>query len=378
MNNIVRRSRWFLVALHLPFLIGSPLYVAAGVGAPAGNAAPAFALAAVAVLLQLRHSFAAARDERPAGWPWTLLALTVVTVVPTLWWSWNWAAMSNLAIASAAMLLRGRPAIAATLIPTLLISVAAIVDTAREDATAFQTVYIGIFWLSSTIAVSGSLYGAARLVHALDELYAARTELAEAAIGQERGRVSRDLHDLLGQSLSAVSLKGDLAIRLLPRDTDKARAEIESLTGLARTALHDVRAVTRDEHAVSLRQEIDAAAGLLEAAGVAARIEARQPDLDQPGQDVLAWAVREGTTNLLRHSQAQTCAITVDRDRDTVRLEIVNDGVRVQPAGTGSGLDGLAERARAIGGSVSAGITDNGRFRLLVEVPRIEQPLGAA
>jgi two-component system, NarL family, sensor histidine kinase DesK len=90
------------------------------------------------------------------------------------------------------------------------------------------------------------------------------------AIGQERLRVSRDLHDLLGQSLSAVSLKGDLAKRLLHRDLAAARAEIEGLTKVARGALRDMRAVTSDQHAVSLPTETDGATALLQAAGVEA------------------------------------------------------------------------------------------------------------
>jgi len=108
----------------------------------------------------------------------------------------------------------------------------------------------------------------------VNELYRSREELAASAVDTERGRVSRDLHDLLGQSLSAISLKGDLATRLLSVDPARARHEIVSLAELARSTLRDVRAVTRDEHQVTLREELAAAQGLLAAAGVDTRVDA--------------------------------------------------------------------------------------------------------
>jgi two-component system sensor histidine kinase DesK len=231
-----------------------------------------------------------------------------------------------------------------------------------------QILIMGLYGLIVPTLYAAALVGGARLVWLVNELEATRTELATTAVGEERIRVSRDLHDLLGQSLSAISLKGDLALRLLAKDTGAARAEIESLTGVARDALRDVRAITRDEHAVSLRTEIDGAAALLSAAGIDTRLDVTDlPPLSVPAQNALAWAIREGTTNLLRHSEAQTCAITLFRHRGTVQLEIVNDGARAV-AGHGSGLSGVAERARAASGS-SATTVHDGRFRLSVEVP---------
>jgi two-component system, NarL family, sensor histidine kinase DesK len=107
----------------------------------------------------------------------------------------------------------------------------------------------------------------ARLVRAFEELHATRIELAQSAVGNEQLRLSRDLHDLLGQSLTAVSLKGDLALALLPTDRRAAEAEIRELTAIARDALRGSRTVTRGERTVSLRAEVDRAAPT--AAGVA-------------------------------------------------------------------------------------------------------------
>jgi two-component system sensor histidine kinase DesK len=281
--------------------------------------------------------------------------------------------MQNFVIISAAVLLRGWLAVVVISIPIIGTPiVSAVYGAFYYHETLAQNVVLFLYWLLNLVLSGAALYGAIRTVRVVDELHTARTELAEAAIGRERVRVSRDLHDLLGQSLSAVSLKGDLAIKLLPHDTEGARAELESLTELARTALRDVRAVARDERAVSLREEIDAAGALLSAAGIEARIDVDLPELTRPVQDVLAWAVREGTTNLLRHSEANTASITVARRGGVVRMEIINDGVRVLgDPGTGTGIAGVVERARAVSGSASAAADPDGRFRLTVAVPEV-------
>ncbi|HMG42589.1 MAG TPA: histidine kinase [Acidimicrobiales bacterium] len=370
-----RHAPGLLVALHLPFVVAPPVYTIARHESLGLGGSTLIALAAVALGgLQLRHSLAAARGERPPVWAATLLAVALLAYVPSWWFSWDWADTQWFVLASAAMLLRGRLAVAVVagvvLGNLVLFARSFWVAGASEGETVFWTLY----WLAIVVMGAVALYGSARLVRVVEELYAARLELAEMAVGRERLRVSRDLHDLLGQSLSAVSLKGDLALRLLPSDTEAARAEIVGLTEVARDALRGVRAVTHDRHEVSLRREIDAATALLAAAGVDTRIRLDLPE-PEPGPDaavgdVLGWAVREGTTNLLRHSEAQACWLSAERRDGVVRLEIVNDGVR-GPAGggPGSGLAGLAERARALSGTVTGARLPDGRFRLVVEIP---------
>jgi two-component system, NarL family, sensor histidine kinase DesK len=369
----VRRAPWLLVAIHVPFVVAPVVFTITGLSLYQGPAVPAILCAIAVGGLQLRHSFAAARGERPAGWVLTFLLLLAAVYGPMIFFAWNWATTQNLVIMSAAMLLRGWLRVVVITVPIVVTCIAGALTVAWYDhGTVAQLLVITFYWLLNLTLGGAALYGAARTARVVEELYTARTELAEVAIGRERVRVSRDLHDLLGQSLSAVSLKGDLAIKLLPHDTEGARAELESLTELARTALRDVRAVARDEHAVSLRGEIEAAGALLSAAGIEAHIDVDLPELPalaRPAQDVLAWAVREGTTNLLRHSEANTASITVARRGGVVRMEIVNDGVR-EPAGTGTGIAGVVERARAVSGSASAS-ADDGRFRLTVAVPEV-------
>ena len=364
-----RTASWMLVAVHLAILAIPPAITSLGLGdEPAtGPAAVAVPLGLGVLALQLRHSFAIAHGRRPRGAWWTLLALAVLVYVSLGWFGWSWVAMQASLMASLPIVLRRWPLAVALAVPVLA------TDLAVVRLVADQPVATVVHWVIeqtfTLVVLSAALYGSARLVRVLDELQATRAELAELAVGRERLRVSRDLHDLLGQSLSAISLKGDLAVRLLASDLPAARAEIESLTGVARQALGGVRAVTRDEHAVSLATEIEGAAGLLGAAGIDTRVDLDLPQLPGPVEEVLAWAVREGVTNVLRHSQARTCSISAGRRDGRLWLEIENDGASL-PAGQGSGLAGLAGRAQMVSGSVSAGPTRQGWFRLLVEVPQ--------
>jgi two-component system sensor histidine kinase DesK len=325
-------------------------------------------LDAAAIAIQLRHSLAAAAGVRPRGAMWTLLALAILVYLPLPWLGWEWAFLQFALAASVAMLLPRRPAVAA--IAAILIGTAAASVAALAGQPAGSVVYQVCYRTLSILLGWVALYGSVRLVRLLDEVRAARTELAELAIGRERLRVSRDLHDLLGQSLSAVSLKGDLAIRLLDSDPRAARIEIASLTHVARDALRGVRALSRDEHAVSLRGEAEGATALLASAGIEARVDIDLAGLRSDQERMLAWSVREGVTNVLRHSQARSCTIAAGRRDGRVCLEIVNDGAS-GPMGHGTGLTGLVERARALSGVAFAGHTDDDRFRLHVEVPEV-------
>ncbi|MEV0306586.1 sensor histidine kinase [Nonomuraea fuscirosea] len=372
---VLRHPRGPLIALHVPLAAQVPVYTSLGTdGSPPADPLPAILLAAVTLALQLRHSLADARGERPAGWRWSLTAILLLSYAPIWLVGLNWISIATLTMASPLMLLRGRlrmTVVAAQLLTYMLAQLIAILRT--PIFSAWQIVILVLYALVVPSLFAAALVGGARLVRLLNELEATRTELAATAVGAERIRVSRDLHDLLGQSLSAISLKGDLALRLLAKDTAVARAEIQSLTGVARDALHGVRAITHGQHTVSLRTEIDGAAALLGAAGVDTRLDVSDlPPLPASARSALAWAVREGTTNLLRHSEAGSCAITLSRQRGMIRLDIVNDGVRGdQVSEHGFGLAGVAERAQAASGTFEAGVYD-GRFRLSVEVPEGE------
>jgi two-component system sensor histidine kinase DesK len=357
---IVPRAPWFLLAIHLPIVVLGPVMVLSG-----DNHLPSVGTATFAVLggallafLHLRHVFAAAQGRRPAGWPVTLAAQALVAFVPPVWMLENWSAPTLTVGAAAMALLPGRRGRAVAFIVSMVAALFLEWVVARSLSTTDQVVYY-VYTAGISAVFMLALYGTVRLVRLLNELHETRTELAASAVERERVRVSRDLHDLLGQSLSAISLKGDLAVRLLPIDTAAAHAEIAGVAQAARAALHDMYAITRDEHAVVLGEEVAAAAALLAAAGVDTEVvgtATRHP--------VLAWAVREGTTNLLRHSDATRCVITLGSGS----VEMTNDGVRSPRSEDGSGIAGLRARAAAVGGTVVVTARDD-QFVLRVTVP---------
>ena len=373
-----RRTRWLIVAVHAAFIVPWSVYIGLDFGQNfswppvLGGTAITLPLGLLLLALQLRLSLAFAARERLRGAPWVLLAEVVLVYLPLRWLDWTWFFMESCLMAAAPMVLPRWPAaiaIAAMVVGSSLrnaeLGLAAPVAVGPPVVTT-------IFWLTYTTVVlvvpAVGMYGSARLARLFDALRETRAELAAVAVNRERLRVARDLHDLLGQSLSAISLKGDLAIRLLGSNPSAARAEIGSLTELARDTARGIRAVSRDEHAVSLREETEGAAALLAAAGVQTRCDLDLADLPPALERLFAWGVREGVANALRHSSARTCSIDARRRDGVVVLEIINDGA-TGPMGTGSGLAGLAERARALAGSVSAGNTPTGGFRLVVEVP---------
>jgi two-component system sensor histidine kinase DesK len=216
-------------------------------------------------------------------------------------------------------------------------------------------------------------------------LRAEREALArQAAVTGERLRIARDLHDLLGHNLSLIALKSELARRLVAVAPDRAAAEIGDIEAVARQALQEVREAVAGYRQPTLASELLAARELLAAAGIAAQIEGDSgadavnvEDAFPPGVEaVLGWTVREGITNVIRHSRAHHCTIQVTSDADSACVEISDDG-RAAPdgashgtsGGAGNGLRGLAERVAALGGSSEAGPLPTGGFRLAVVIP---------
>jgi two-component system, NarL family, sensor histidine kinase DesK len=235
------------------------------------------------------------------------------------------------------------------------------VATSWEYIIPFPLIGIGM------IAVS-------RLVVTVRELRAAREEIARLAIAEERLRFARDLHDLLGHSLSLITLKSELAGRLLLAEPEKAATEVRDIESVARRALREVREAVAGYRRPTLDDELEGAREMLEAAGITCRIENRLGASSNGTDAVMAWAVREGVTNVIRHSRARHCEIRLTRDGEEVRAEISDDGLGTtsEHDGTfasGSGLSGLAERVAASGGSFEAGSLPEGGFRLRVSLP---------
>jgi two-component system sensor histidine kinase DesK len=199
-------------------------------------------------------------------------------------------------------------------------------------------------------------------------LLAAREELAEVAVQEERSRIARDLHDILGHSLTVITVKTELARRLLDVDVERARRELDDLEKLSRDALADVRATAMGVRGVSLLGEIAQARQALETAGIDAHLPSAADEVPNPWREVFAWAIRECVTNVIRHSGARACVVEVSPSRLAVR----DDGVGM-PSSTlppGHGLSGLRHRVELAGASMTTGAPMGGRgLEVVVTVP---------
>jgi len=212
------------------------------------------------------------------------------------------------------------------------------------------------------------LRGTRFLVSVNAELMEAREELARSAVAEERMRFARDLHDLLGHSLSLIALKSELAGRLAERDPARARQEMADVEAAARQALAEVRDAVSGYRQVSLGQALAEARSALSAAGIGLRGPADGAPLPGTVDAVLGWVVREATTNVLRHSGARSVSVGLTTTDDEVTLTVTDDG-RGGDGPPGAGLAGLAERVEALGGRLEAGPVGGSGFRLAAVVP---------
>ncbi|MCX4980590.1 sensor histidine kinase [Streptomyces sp. NBC_00572] len=211
---------------------------------------------------------------------------------------------------------------------------------------------------------------------ALDEtvrqLRATREELARAAVEKERLRFSRDLHDLLGHTLSVIVVKSEVVRRLAPHDLDAALAQVTDIESVGRQALTEIREAVTGYREGSLATELDRARDALSSAGIEPVVRRSGPLLEPQTEALLSWVVRESTTNAVRHSGASRCVIALDGTTDRVRLTVTDDGrgpVVAPDATPGSGLRGLRERVAAAGGTLDSGPAPRGGFRVTAELP---------
>ncbi|MET8545389.1 histidine kinase [Kitasatospora sp. NPDC004799] len=203
-------------------------------------------------------------------------------------------------------------------------------------------------------------------------LVAARAEVARLASEAERNRIARDLHDLLGHSLTAITVKSRLAQRLAGKDLEQAVAEMAAVEGLSRQALSDVRAAVSGYREVTLVGELSRGRELLRAAGVVADLPSAA-DAVAPGEsELFGWVLREGITNVVRHARAERCSVLLTAGSVEIRDDGTGTGTGAGTGGgpgDGKGLTGLRERVAAAGGTVEAGPFGPRGWRLLVTVP---------
>ncbi|MER6959643.1 histidine kinase [Streptomyces sp. NPDC000618] len=224
------------------------------------------------------------------------------------------------------------------------------------------------------LLIGFAMTGVSQLVRTTIELRQARATVAQLAANEERLRLARDLHDLLGHSLSLITLKSELAGRMLPDHPDKAAQQVADIEQVSRQALVDVREAVTGYRRPRLASELAGAQVALTAAGITVAIPA-EPDLDgvpEDSESALAWALREAITNVVRHSGADRCTVDLVRrqtlDGPVLELSVEDDGAGGSGKGPGNGLTGLTERLEKAGGTLETGGGKRG-FRLTARVP---------
>jgi two-component system, NarL family, sensor histidine kinase DesK len=242
--------------------------------------------------------------------------------------------------------------------------------------TAFATHAPLYLWIAHGVLtpfVAGVSFHQAQAARATESLRRAHDEIERLAAVAERERIARDLHDVLGHTLSLIVLKAELASKLAERDPARAAREIRDVEAVSRAALHDVREAIRG-YRPSLAGELVRARGLLETARIAVSVDvpvdARDLDAYVGVEDALAFALREAVTNIARHSGASRATVRAWRDAQSERLvlEVTDDG-RGASGPEGAGLRGMRERIEAVAGRITSITADGRGTRLTIAIP---------
>ncbi|RIQ11686.1 sensor histidine kinase [Jiangella rhizosphaerae] len=212
---------------------------------------------------------------------------------------------------------------------------------------------INVWFLVAILGSSWATDAIFRLRDTNGRLLRAQEQIASMAVEQERLRFARDLHDVVGHSLTAATVKAQLARRMVGADDDRARGELREVEELLREALKDVRGTVAGYRDVTLTSELVRAATVLEAAGIAAELPGAVDHVPAGRRELFGWVLREAVTNVVRHSHARHVRVTVTAGG----IEVWNDGAGGGPPGepSSSGLVGLRERVEAAGGTLQAG-----------------------
>ncbi|MFF2405559.1 sensor histidine kinase [Streptomyces sp. NPDC058092] len=204
-----------------------------------------------------------------------------------------------------------------------------------------------------------AMTGVRQMIRTTIQLREARATVAQLAANEERLRLARDLHDLLGHSLSLITLKSELAGRMLPDHPEQAAAQVADIERVSRQALVDVRSAVTGYRRPTLPGELAGARTALAAAGITADVPAEAPeDVPEKPEEVLAWALREAVTNVVRHSGARHCTVTLiprqTLDGRVLELTVADDGVGASGTEPGNGLTGITERLATVDGTLIA------------------------
>jgi two-component system sensor histidine kinase DesK len=313
----------------------------------------------------------------PPGWQRSLQGVAlgvqaVLTFVIPIFGGVAWLALGAYLLGSLGIVLR--PRLAAPLIAVATAGV--IVLMFQEQLSATEIVLLTLQNVITGLCIAGGV----RVGGLAVELFAARDESAALAVDNERLRFARDLHDVLGHSLSAIALKSELTARLLRVKPDAAESELDTIRDIAAKSLTDVRAVAKGYRSLNLTREAASLTSVLRSAGVHVADFAVPEDLPPQVADALAWTLREGVTNILRHANATRVELDCRRDATEVALTLSNNGVgltkRKTDAVGGNGIAGLSERVDAVGGRLGTESPRTDWFALTVRIPSDTTSIG--
>lgn len=340
-------------------------------------AASGLAVFCVLYVSTIRSAFG---ERRTGPLPFRLLcALGAVALSLSLGYGGNFMLLFVLVSLCAGCVTRSRRQLGATL--TLLSATAGCVSGMHH----------GGFWSTASLSYGTFLSGLVvsviiTLFHAVDQLKSTRQELARSAVAEERLRFSRDLHDLLGHTLSVVVVKAEAARRLAPRDLEAALTQVGDIESVGRQALTEIREAVTGYREGSLSTELDRARSALAASDIEVVLQESGPPLPPQTEALLGWVVREGVTNVVRHSGATLTRIELHSADGQAHLTITDNGhgpaaapspassasggtATLRSARTGTGLRGLTERLAAAGGSLTSGAAATGGFRVAAVLP---------
>jgi two-component system sensor histidine kinase DesK len=369
-----RTARAVLVTVVVLFAVQNLLNVTMPSGEPPARREHLAAALLVAVVvslgilaLQWRHSGAGTGRSKPRYWPYTLALQAVLTYLQVLLvgsigmifvaflaasgllllsgiWRWIWFGAAVLSVSALFLLL------------------------ASGDIPSTRTVVIRSVYTTAISASFGLMaYGLSRLAGLAVQLAHRREELAAVAAVRERLRLARDTHDLLGLGLSTVALKSDLIAALIGADDARAAREIGELLHVCATVRSDTARIAGERPQLSLDTELTLATDVLASSAIHVHVTGADVTAPQAVDNVLAIVLREATTNILRHSQARQCAITVESEDGLVRLRVSNDGAS-STSGTGHGLENLRTRVTGCGGALTTRRA-GGTFVMTAELP---------
>ena len=306
----------------------------------------------------------------PPGWQRSLQGVAlgvqaVLTVLIPIFGGVAWLALGAYLLGSLGIVLR--PRLAAPLIA--IATAGLVVLMVREQIGATEVVLLTLQNVITGLCIAGGV----RVGGLAVELFAARDESAALAVDNERLRFARDLHDVLGHSLSAIALKSELTARLLRVKPEAAESELDTIRDIAAKSLTDVRAVAKGYRSLNLTREATSLTSVLRSAGVHVADFAVPEDLPPHIADALAWTLREGVTNILRHANATRVELACRQDAGDVELVLSNNGVgpaqRKTDAVGGNGITGLTERVHAVGGQLHTESPRPDWFALTVHIP---------